>query len=227
MTTILMNPGRKYNGMSTSEISQILAFPDEPLDDKDRQILVALRNAGPQGLGFNLLVEKVRDSVSRSTVAVRIEKLVRLGYVTKKQGDRAGKSTPISLSRRSESLFAFIDSSKEMSKKVLRELEEFEANNFNKEEFEGWYARFSDGFNSTFGMAAFIAVLFGRSAAGNLFIPLLMDNYSTLFAKLTETIRKKPGALTLFRSLIDTKLEMNGTSVTQIRDKIKGQIDVK
>lgn len=213
--------------MGIPEISQILEFPDEPLDDKDRQILVALRDAGPQGLGFNLLVGKVRDSVSRSTVAVRIEKLVRLGYVTKKQGERAGKSAPISLSRRSESLFAFIDASKEMGKRVLQELEEFEANNFNEEEFEKWYAKFRDRFNSTFGMAAVVAVLFGRSAAGDLFMPLLMDNYNPLFAKLTEIFRKKPGALTLFRNFIDAKLERNGISITQIRDKIKRQIDVK
>ncbi len=71
-----------------------------------------------------------------------------------------------------------------------------------------------------------MAVLFGVSAAGNLFIPLLMDDYSALFTKLAETIRNRPDALTLFKSLIDAKLERNGTSIAQIMNKIKRQMDV-
>jgi DNA-binding Lrp family transcriptional regulator len=227
MTKTPINPNSDKNDMDSLRISQTPLFANEPLDDKDRQILLALRDAGPQGLGFNSLVEKVQTSVSRSTVAVRIEKLVRLGYVTKKQSERAGKIVPISLSKNSELLFTFISMSKGMNKKLLQELEELGADNFNKEHFEKWYSSFRDSFNSAFGMTTVVAVLFGVSAASNLFIPMLMDDYNVLIAKLNEIIRNKSGASTLFRSLIDTKLKRSGTSITKIMKQIRTQINAE
>ena len=43
---------------------------------------------GAKGIDFNKLIERARTFASRSTVAVRIERLVRLGYLEKSGGSK-------------------------------------------------------------------------------------------------------------------------------------------
>jgi DNA-binding Lrp family transcriptional regulator len=202
--------------MNNSKTDQILTFPDEPLDEKDRQILMTLRDAGTEGLGFNALVEKLQPTVSRSTVAVRIEKLLRLGYLDKKHDDRSGRSRPICLSHKTQSMFVFIDKSKELSKYLFQRLEDLKISNFDLEGLEDWFNEFREKYNAIFGMTAVVAVLYGVSAAGDLFLPLLMDDYKALFTKLAEIIKEKPNTLKAIRGLIDSKLGDNDTSLAEL-----------
>ena len=65
--------------MSLSDILAKNTFPDEPLDSKDRRLIQTIYGEGARGIGFNALVERTREFASRSTVALRVQRLVRLG----------------------------------------------------------------------------------------------------------------------------------------------------
>ena len=213
--------------MNNSRIDQILTFPEEQLDEKDRQILMTLRDAGTEGLGFNALVQKLQPTVSRSTIAVRIEKLQRLGYLDKKQDDRTGRSRPICLSRKTQSMFVFVDNSKALSKYLLQRLEDLKISNFDLKGLEDWFNEFREKYNAIFGMTAVVAVLYGISAAGDLFLPLLMDDYKALFIKLAEIIKEKPNTLKAIRSLIDSKLEDNDTSLAELMKETQNKFKIR
>jgi DNA-binding Lrp family transcriptional regulator len=211
--------------MNSFNINEVMTIPEESLDEKDRQILIELKDAGAKGLGFNALVEKLQPRVSRSTVAVRIEKLLRLGYLNKKQDNRTGRARPIYLSPRTKSVFIFIDKSREMSQYLLRRLDDLKISNLDLKALENWFNEFRDRYNAIFGMTAVVAVLYGVSSAGDLFLPLLIDDYKALFNKLADIMRDKPNALKALRSLIDWRLADNGTSLEELKMKMKKELE--
>jgi DNA-binding Lrp family transcriptional regulator len=192
--------------MSETNVNVVLEFAGEPLDEKDRQIMIALKEAGTGGLGFNALVKKLQPEVSRSTVAVRVEKLLRLGYLEKKQNGRAGKLTPIYLSKRAQQIFAIIDKSRELSNNLIQKLDELDELDLGA--FENWLNEFREKFNALFGMTAVVAVFYGASAAGDIFLPFLLDDYRNLFNKFTKIIKDKPEALKTLRSWLDSKRDI-------------------
>ena len=81
--------------MSFEEILGRNAFPDEPLDSRDRLLIQTIYAEGSKGIGFNKLVEKSRTFASRSTVAVRVERLARLGYLERIGSKGPGRTKPV------------------------------------------------------------------------------------------------------------------------------------
>ena len=67
--------------MDQTETVGRITFPEEPLDSRDRKLIQTIRGEEGKGIGFNKLVDRTRPFASRGTVAVRIERLVRLGYL--------------------------------------------------------------------------------------------------------------------------------------------------
>ena len=64
---------------------------------KDRQIIQIAYGYKAEGVGFNQLVKAAESFSSRSTVALRVERLVRLGYLERISVERSGKVKPIRL----------------------------------------------------------------------------------------------------------------------------------
>ncbi len=211
--------------MSEIDVSKILEFPDESLDEKDRKIMIVLKEAGINGLGFNALVKKLQPEVSRSTVAVRVEKLLRLGYLEKKQNWRSGKLKPIYLSKRTQQIFAIIDKSREMSSDIIQKLDELDE--LDQEVFENWINEFREKFNGLFGMAAMIAVFYGTSAAGDIYLPFLINDYRNLLNKFTKTMRDKPELFKAFRRWLFTKLKTHSINFEELMEKMKKELETR
>ncbi|MGC8558530.1 MAG: hypothetical protein ACP5NC_06020 [Nitrososphaeria archaeon] len=203
--------------MSEIDFNRVLEFAGEPLDEKDRQIMIVLKGSGAKGLGFNALVKKLEPEVSRSTVAVRVEKLLRLGYLEKKQNERAGKLNPIYLSKRTQQIFAIIDKSRELSNDLIQKLDEFDE--LDLKAFENWFNEFREKYNALFGMTAVVAVFYGASAAGDIFLPFLLNDYRNLFNKFTKIIKDKPEVLKAFRSWLYLKLKIYGINFAELMKK--------
>lgn len=115
MTTILISRLRPENGrMGLAETLGRNAFPEEPLDSKDRRLIQTLHAEGAAGIGFNRLVDKTKGSVSRSTVAARVKRLERLGYLERKREEGRGRERQVRLTFRCHTLMIGVDKTREV-----------------------------------------------------------------------------------------------------------------
>ncbi len=210
--------------MSETNANRSLEFAEEPLDEKDRQIMIVLKEAGIDGLGFNALVKRLQPEVSRSTVAVRVEKLLRLGYLEKRQSWRSGKSKPIYLSKRTQQIFAIIDKSRELSNDLIQKLDELDE--LDQRTFEKWFDEFRERYNSLFGMTAVVAVFYGASAAGDIFLPFLLDDYRNLSNKFAELIKDKPEVLKALRRWLYSRLKTHGINFAELMEKTERELEI-
>ena len=68
MTTILIHPlhdlWRYLENLNFEEMMKRNAFPEEPLDSKDRQLIQVVYAQGATGMGFNRLVASARSFAS-------------------------------------------------------------------------------------------------------------------------------------------------------------------
>jgi hypothetical protein len=146
------------------------AFPEEPLDSRDRKLIQAINGAGMKGIGFNKLVVVTRGFASRSTVAVRIERLVRLGYLERSGGSiGSGKEKPVRLTFRCFSFMLSVEKSKEIATKLRSELKSMQkGESLGEGELKKWYDEFRERYITLFGMVGTMAVFYGTSAAGDL-----------------------------------------------------------
>jgi DNA-binding Lrp family transcriptional regulator len=205
-------------------------FPDEPLDSKDREIIMTLYKRGAKGAGFNELVRLARPYASRSTVALRTKRLVKLGYLERLRGSTSGRQKPVRLSFR---CYALVHTLQKVRSKAadLRsslqsmakgtETEERGDASHNAREFKQWYDGFRDGFNGLFGMAGSLAVLYGTSAAGDLFLPLVVDDYKALFSEFASLLRMRQDIMRLIQGTVDLRLGRQGTSLRGVFDEVK------
>jgi DNA-binding Lrp family transcriptional regulator len=208
-------------------------FPDEPLDAKDRGIIQAVYGHGPDGVGFNALVEEVRPFASRGTVALRVERLVRLGYLERTPRERPGKVTPIRLSTKCFTLMFTLEKTRGQVAKLLSSLEGISSEitaakgknaSQHEAELRRWYEEFRTKLNSFFSMTGSIAVFYSTSAAGDLFLPFIVDDYKFIFQKLLTVLQGNREFRGLARKLMSERAESEGTDLEEIRDEVRRQL---
>ncbi len=144
-------------------------FPDEPLDSRDRKLVQVIYQGGAKGIGFNELVERARGFASRSTVAVRMHRLVKLGYLERNGGRGLRKEKPVRVTFKCYTLMMSIDKTKEVTAKLHSQMQSMrESGSIGEEEAKRWWAEFRERYNTFFGMVGTIAVFYGHLGSGGL-----------------------------------------------------------
>jgi DNA-binding Lrp family transcriptional regulator len=202
------------------------AFPEEPLDSRDRKLIQTIYGEGAKGIGFNKLVGRTRGFASRSTVAVRMERLVRLGYLERREkSERPGKEKPVRLTFRCFSFMLTVEKSKEIAAKLRSELQSMQKGKSPGEgELRRWYDEFRERYNTLFGMVGTMAVFYGTSAAGDLFLPLIVEDYKTLSAEFMTLFRERPELLESLRGIIEDQAASRGIDLEELRKKTRDEL---
>jgi len=208
------------------EIISQSAFPEEPLDLRDRKLIQTIYEEGAKGIGFNKLVGRTRGFASRSTVAVRIERLVRLGYLERSGGANGqGKEKPVRLTFKCFSFMLSVQKSKEIAAKLHSELQSMQkAKSLEEGELKRWYGEFRERYNTLFGMVGTMAVFYGTSAAGDLFLPLIVEDYKMLSADFMKLFRERPAILRLLKGIIEEQAVSKGIDLGEIRKKTRNEL---
>jgi DNA-binding Lrp family transcriptional regulator len=199
-------------------------FPEEPLDSRDRQLIQAIGGEGGKGIGFNKLVERTKPFASRATVAVRAERLVRLGYLERIGVARGrGKERPIRLTFKCFSLISCVDKTKEIAAGLRSKIQAMErTETLGEEELRRWWGEFRERYNALFGLVGMMAVFYGTSAAGDLFLPLIVDDYKTLGMGFLTLVRARPALVTSLAGIID-EASITGIDLEEIRKKTRDE----
>jgi DNA-binding Lrp family transcriptional regulator len=197
------------------------AFPEEALDSRDRKLIQTIYGEGEKGIGFNKLVGRARAFASRSTVAVRMERLVRLGYLERRGGsERLGKEKPVRLTFRCFSFMLTVGKSREIAAALRSELHSMqEAKSLAEGGLKNWYDEFRERYNTLFGMVGTMAVFYGTSAAGDLFLPLVVEDYKTLSAEFMNLFRERPELLKSLKGIIEGEAVNRGADLEEIRKR--------
>jgi DNA-binding HxlR family transcriptional regulator len=211
-----------------------LAFPDEHLDSKDRGLLIILYECGPKGMGFNRLVKKASPLASRSTVALRVRRLTRLGYVERIPSQKGDRTRPVRISFRCHSLMSAVTKLREKTEELSTDLIRLDSAlksqkrgglKAKTEAFRGWHDAYRAKFNGLFGMAGSVAVMFGTTAAGDLFLPLIVDDYKRLWSQFVGIVRDSIGLAPSLRSIVGDELRAEGTSLEDIKQKVRKEMN--
>jgi DNA-binding Lrp family transcriptional regulator len=226
MTTILIFSFALNHVLDYANMLSQGAFPEEPLDSRDRKLIQTIYGEGEKGIGFNKLVGRTRGFASRSTVAVRTERLMRLGYLERREGsERPGKEKPVRLTFRCFSLMLTVEKSKEIAAKLRSELQSMQKGESPVEgELKRWYDEFRERYNTLFGMVGTMAVFYGTSAAGDLFLPLVVEDYKTLSAEFMTLFRERPELLKSLRGIIEGEAASRGADLEEIRKKTRDEL---
>lgn len=201
------------------------SFPDEPLDSKDRRLIQTIGLEGSKGVGFNRLVGKSRGFASRSTVAVRVERLVRLGYLERSGEKRHGREKPVRLTFKCFTLMMSVEKTKEAAARLRASLRSFQARDTIREEaLKVWWSEFRERYNAFFGMVGTIAVFYGTSASGDLFLPLMVEDYRALSTEFMTLVRSRAGLLSSLREILDEEAGVKGADLDQIRRNVREEL---
>jgi len=208
-----------------AEIISQSAFPEEPLDLRDRKLIQTIYGEGAKRIGFNKLVGRTRTFASRSTVAVRMERLVRLGYLERGGGSNGrGKERPVRLTFRCFSLMLSVEKSKEIAAKLRSELQSMQkGKSLGEGELKKWYDGFRERYNGLFGMVGTMAIFYGTSAAGDLFLPLIVEDYKSLSAEFMRLLRSRPEFSGSIHEIIGQRLKSEGTSFEEIMKETRNR----
>ena len=202
--------------MNSFSIPLKSVFPPEALDLKDRRILEVVCRYGRKGQSFNKLVEEVKPFVSRSTFAARIERLQRLGYIEKLPDKEKKQVKRISGTLRFRMLMWMIGRTKDEISKIERRLSEKEteiAETSEKlppehlEDFRTYIREEFEKIGQTFSSVAIAAVTYGETAAGDVFLPSLMENLRGVMLKLASIMKTNPELTTTAYQTEDIQLE--------------------
>jgi DNA-binding Lrp family transcriptional regulator len=200
-------------------------FPDEPLDSRDRKLIQAIYEKGAKGIGFNKLVDATRSFASRSTVAARMQKLVELGYLERKRGKGLGKEKPMRVTFKCYTLMLSVDKTRETAAKLHSQIRSMrESGGIGEEEAKRLWGELRVRYNSFFGMVGTMAVFYGTSAAGDLFLPLVVEDYKSLLTEFMETVRERPELLRSIRSIIDEQAASGGVDLEEVRRKTRDEV---
>jgi DNA-binding Lrp family transcriptional regulator len=173
-------------------------FGKEILDALDRQMLETICTHAREGQSFNKLVEEVKPFVSRSTFAFRAKRLQRLGYIEpvtdahNKQAKRI-RGKPLMLL-----IIRLVDGIRGQFEEVLNSLAsitEFSNNNLpsddesrRKKKKKQILEDASQKMKEIFSLIPTYALYFGESAAGDLLLPMLMDDFKKLNSSFASLI---------------------------------------
>jgi DNA-binding Lrp family transcriptional regulator len=207
------------------------AFPDEPLDSRDRLLIQTVYAEGSKGISFNKLVEKSRTFASRSTVAVRVERLARLGYLERIGSKGPGREKPVRVTAKCFSFMFGLEKARESGCRMLSELRRIRESQPDTRErsrpeadaLKKWYDGFRERYNGLFGMVGTMAIFYGTSAAGDMFLPLIVEDYKLLFAEFMRSMRSRPEFRAAIRDVIGQRLESEGTSLEEITMEAKSR----
>jgi DNA-binding Lrp family transcriptional regulator len=212
--------------ISSEMMSRTPSFPEEPLDHRDRKLIQTIGMHVGKGIGFNRLVEESKPFASRSTVAVRIERLIRLGYLERlSAGGRPGRERPVRLTFRCYSLVLSIDRAREIAARLHSEIRAMqqEEERPGEADVERWADEFRERYNALFGLVGSMAAFYGTSAAGDLFLPPIVEDYKNLFAHLLGMLRqKRPDLLRSLGEIIGDEVTTGrGLDTEEIRKKTR------
>lgn len=188
-------------GLSSVSVPSKGVFPPEPLDLKDRRVLEVVCKYGREGQSFNKLVEEAKPFISRSTFALRIERLRRLGYVEKLPNKKRKQVKRIRgtlqarvlmwmVARAKDEIAAIERLLSEKEDKLSRKPRELSAGqvkafrDFVREEFER--------ISRTFSSVAAVAVTYGETAAGDIFLPSVVESFRGVMLKLASVLKRNP-----------------------------------
>ena len=179
-------------------------FPSEPLDSKDRLILEAICGYGKKGQSFNRLVDEMKPFVSRSTLAVRLERLQRLNYLEKLADDKMKQVRWIRGCLPTRMLMWHIARAKEQVKAIEECIAKKDENILKALEREILPAEIIDDLRRfvqdviqrrisiVFSMAAEIAITYGDAPASYIFLPAIIEDLRNMTLRLSSLIRKRP-----------------------------------
>jgi DNA-binding Lrp family transcriptional regulator len=202
--------------MQVREVPVRNSFPNEPLDEKDREIIVRAYKYGPEGIGFNKLVRELQPLLSRSTVALRLDRLVRLGYLERTTSSKLGGIKPARLTFKCYSLMSVVDVTKRKST-ILREGLQNGAMQFSsQEEFAHRYDRVREGWSALFSMIGTVAVFYGQFAASDLFLPLVFEEYKNLSIQFFELLGTDPKLRNFSYEMMKSRAAEKGVNVEKI-----------
>jgi hypothetical protein len=178
-----------------------------------------------KGIGFNRLVGRSKAFASSSTVAVRVERLVRLGYLERRGSNAPGKEKPVRLTFKCFSLMLGVERSKEIASKLRLDINSMsEAKDLNEEDLRRWNQEFRERYNTLFGMVGTMAVFYGTSAAGDLFLPLIVDDYKTLSLEFMRLVRERPELLKSLRRILEEDAAAGGIDLERARKETREKV---
>jgi DNA-binding Lrp family transcriptional regulator len=200
-------------------------FPDEPLDSRDRKLIQVIYGKGAKGIGFNKLVEESHGFASRSTIAARMLRLVKLGYLERNSEKGLGKEKPVRLTFKCYTLMTIVDNTKEIAAKLGSQVQSMrKSDGVGEEEAKRWWGEFRDRYNTFFGMVGTMAVFYGTYAAGDLFLPLIVEDYRALSTEFMDTVRERPDLLKSIRNIIDEQAAGRGVDIDEVMRKARDEV---
>jgi len=178
-------------------------FPPEPLDLRDRLILEAICRHGKKGQSFNRLVDEMKPFVSRSTLAVRLERLQRLNYVEKLADDKMKQVRWIRGSLPARMLMWHIARAKEQVKAIEECIAKKDENVLKTLERGTLPAEIIDDLRRfvqdiqrrvsiIFSMVAEIAITYGEAPASYIFLPAIIEDLRNMTLRFSSLIQKRP-----------------------------------
>jgi DNA-binding Lrp family transcriptional regulator len=200
-------------------------FPDEPLDSRDRKLIQAIFEEGAPGIGFNKLVEKMDGSASRSTVAVRMRRLVKLGYLERKREKAPGREKPVRVTFKCYTLMTVVSKTRDVAAKLRSQMQSMrKSGGVGEGDSRRWWAEFRERYNGFFGMVGSMAVFYGTAAAGDLFLPFIVEDYKSLSSEFMDMVRERPELLKSIRSIIDERAASEGVDLEAVRRKARDEV---
>jgi len=205
MTTILNNRFHSEIDreiiVSASRVPEKSVFPSEPLDSRDRQILDLVCKHGKEGQSFNKLVEEAKPFASRSTFALRIERLQRLNYVEKLPDKERKQVKRIRGALQARMLMWLVKRIREDAagiEELIKEKEEELAKKPRElspqdiKAFKDLLKKTLERIAGVFSSVAAVAVTYGEAAAGDIFLPSVMESFRNVMLRLVSILKRNP-----------------------------------
>jgi len=201
-------------------------FSPEPLDSKDRQILEVVCRYGRVGQSFNRLVEEMKPFISRSTFAVRLERLQRLNYIEKLPDERMKQVKRIRGTLPARMLMWSVARAKEGVAAVVKVISEKEEELSKMPATERLSAEQVEGFRTflqqillertanIFSSVATVAVTYGENAAGDIFLPSITEDFRDVVRRLSSLLKKNPD---LAKATLEVQKKPSDESVKEAR----------
>jgi len=205
------------------DVARKMQFPEDPLDHKDRQIIDILFKFKSEGIGFNRLVKISSHFASRSTVALRVQRLVSLGYVEKLQSNGSGRIKPIRLTFKCFTLMHTIEvvsgKIEDLRKNISENLSKVSSQEADQI-LHSWYTETRYQWNTLFGMVGWIATFYGPTPSGDLFLPIVVEKFRQLTFEFIKSLKTKPDLLAKLSGMLNDRLASSDIDPREVRDQM-------
>jgi hypothetical protein len=177
-----------------------------------------------EGIGFNQLVRASKSFASRSTIALRIERLVRLGYLERLPVTGSGRIKPIRLTFKCYAFMYVI----EMVRGKIEELKNSLGANFSEIEkggkeknLDAWYDEMRKRWNALFGIVGWMAMFYGPTPSGDLFLPMVVEGFTQLTSEYLRALRIKPVIYEKISRRLTERLTVSGMDLNKLREEMR------